>query len=287
MPTMTVARYQRPATARSSSASPRHMRSRPVCATAANRWPRRPGTSSTRWAGSAARAGLSRSTATAPWCSPSTARGCTAATSRATGSSAPRSTTSRTARCKGSRLRLRGRPFRPPAAVVHELIEFGLVLGVAQPVQELEEIALLVFEPPQCLGAIFVEGAVAARRPLTRRPLVRTTPPAGAAAHLLHALLHALHASPPAAVPAMCPASHATTPYQISENHQPGGPEQDEADDHQPDPGRFTDVVQTPRDRHGRSPHVNVYYIHILSASRPVKRCPEGQFGAAGSSVSM
>src|SRR5947208_6550685 len=202
MPTTRAARYRRPARARCSSALPRRMRWPPGYAIAANPWPRRRWRSSVRWAGSAAREDLSRSTATAPWRSRSTARGCIAATSPATGSSAPRSTTSRTARCKGSRLRLRGRPFRPPAAVVHELIEFGLVLGVAQPVQELEEIALLVFEPPQCLGAIFVEGAVAARWSLARRPLVRPAPPAAAGAHLLHALLHALHAAPPAAIPA-------------------------------------------------------------------------------------
>src|SRR5260370_42297501 len=46
----------------------------------------------------------------------------------------------------GSGLRLRRRSLRPSAAVVHELIEFGLVLGVAQPGQELQEIALLVVE---------------------------------------------------------------------------------------------------------------------------------------------
>jgi hypothetical protein len=44
----------------------------------------------------------------------------------------------------------------------HELIELGLVLGKAQPLEELAELALLFFEALEGLGAVFVEGVIAA-----------------------------------------------------------------------------------------------------------------------------
>ncbi len=58
---------------------------------------------------------------------------------------------------------------RPPP-IGHELVELGLVLGFAQSRQEFLEFALLVFEPAQRLGAIFVEGAVAGRRGGDQKP---------------------------------------------------------------------------------------------------------------------
>ena len=62
-------------------------------------------------------------------------------------------------------MRLRGLRLGPVAALGHELIELGLVLGEAQPVQELTELALLVFQPAQGLGAIFVEAGCRSRGP--------------------------------------------------------------------------------------------------------------------------
>jgi hypothetical protein len=47
-------------------------------------------------------------------------------------------------------------PFR------HELIEFRLVLGLAQACKEVPELALLVLQALERIGAVFVEGAVAA-----------------------------------------------------------------------------------------------------------------------------
>src|SRR6266536_2539817 len=88
-----------------------------------------------------------------------------------------------------ARLDLRpGRPAVAAAALGHELVELGLVLGVAQALQELLELTLLLFEPPQGLGAIFVERPVAARAriaaagPAPRGALGVLPPLAGAAA---------------------------------------------------------------------------------------------------------
>src|SRR5258708_6353104 len=60
-------------------------------------------------------------------------------------------------------LRLRGRALGTAAALGHELVEFGLVLGMPQTVEELLEFALFFFEAAQGLRAVFVKGTVAAR----------------------------------------------------------------------------------------------------------------------------
>ena len=52
---------------------------------------------------------------------------------------------------------------RTRAVLRHELVELFLVLGVAQAVEEVAEFDLLFLEPAQRVGAVFVEGAVAAR----------------------------------------------------------------------------------------------------------------------------
>src|SRR5580658_1796273 len=49
-------------------------------------------------------------------------------------------------------------------ALGHELVEFGLVLGEAQPFEEAGELRLLLLQPAEGFGAIFVEGVVAAGR---------------------------------------------------------------------------------------------------------------------------
>ena len=53
---------------------------------------------------------------------------------------------------------------RLAAPLGHELIELGAVPGEAQPRKEILELLLLLFEALQRLGAIVVEGAVAAGR---------------------------------------------------------------------------------------------------------------------------
>src|SRR6478609_9219540 len=92
----------------------------------------------------------------------------------------------------GSALRLAVRGRRRPLAVLrHELIELFLVLGVAEPIQEILEFDLLLLEATQRLHAVFVESAVAARRrPETREAEAVALHPV---AHPLHLVLHALH----------------------------------------------------------------------------------------------
>src|SRR5580700_7158916 len=99
---------------------------------------------------------------------------------------------------------------RAVAALGHELIEFGSVLGKAKPLQEFLEFALLVFEPAQRFGAVFIEGAVATRR--------RGAPPVATfhlGPHAIHLALHALHLRLPVCLPvAAVPirASHSAAP---------------------------------------------------------------------------
>ena len=69
----------------------------------------------------------------------------------------------RRGRTVASGLGLRLRAFRRPAAALgHELIELGLVLGMPQAVEECLEFALFFFEPAQCFVAVLVKGAIAA-----------------------------------------------------------------------------------------------------------------------------
>src|SRR4051794_36995735 len=63
-----------------------------------------------------------------------------------------------------STLRLIVRRRRTGAVLGHEGVELFLVLGVAKAIEEVAEFDLLFFEPAQRVGAVFVEGAVAARR---------------------------------------------------------------------------------------------------------------------------
>ena len=59
-------------------------------------------------------------------------------------------------------LRLRSVATGAVAALGHELVELGPVFGKAQSLEELLKFALLFLEPMQRIGAIFVEGAIAA-----------------------------------------------------------------------------------------------------------------------------
>ena len=92
------------------------------------------------------------------------------------------------------RLRL-GRALAP---LGHELIEFGAVLGEAQPPEEVLELALLVFEALQRLRSIVVEGAVAAGR--RTEPIAAAPDTLHSSAHHFHFFLQARHlALPPVA----------------------------------------------------------------------------------------
>src|SRR5580658_9030598 len=82
------------------------------------------------------------------------------------------------------RLVWRTRLQRTLAARGHELIELAAVLGEAQPLEKLLELALLVFEPLQGLRAIIVEGVITARR---------RTEPVAAAAETFHPAAHMFH----------------------------------------------------------------------------------------------
>ena len=66
-------------------------------------------------------------------------------------------------------MRLRRRTIRGfrcfgAAARGHELVEFGLVPGLAETAKKFLEFLMLLFEPPQRLLTIFIEGHIAARR---------------------------------------------------------------------------------------------------------------------------
>jgi len=60
------------------------------------------------------------------------------------------------------------RRLRPAPPFGHELVELGLVLGEAQPVQESAELFLLFLQPAEGFRAVLVKRAIAAGR--RRRP---------------------------------------------------------------------------------------------------------------------
>ena len=124
---------------------------------------------------------------------------------------------------------------RPVAPVGHELIEFRLVLGLAQALQEVAELALLIFEAPQRLGPVFVEGAVAAGA-VTAPPVAPALRvPLNVPAHAIHLFLQALHFTLPAI--AVIPAAHSSAPDDECEDHEADRPPPHEAEDHEKDPG--------------------------------------------------
>src|SRR5262245_26505782 len=108
-------------------------------------------------------------------------------------------------------------------ALGHERVELSLVLGNAEPFEEFAKLALLLFEPPQRLGPVFIERPIAARWRLP--PPVR-----GLAPVIVH---HALAASPGLA---SSPTAHASTPYEIGQGRETQWPPDDEADERQREP---------------------------------------------------
>src|SRR4051812_14257414 len=167
----------------------------------------------------------------------------------------------------------------------HELVELFLVLGVTQTVEEVLELDLLLLEPLQRLGAVFVEGAVAARG---RAEAEAETAALHAAAHAVHLVLHPLHLVLPAIL--VAPARHSSAPECEKEKGESDRPPHDEAEDGHGDPagmpGRLqhagTLVVLFRRTapaidisgvghfhlHHGTSAVVNVNNIYIASPSR-------------------
>lgn len=117
----------------------------------------------------------------------------------------------------------------------HELVELFLVLGVAQPVQEIPEFGLLFFQAPQGFHAVFVEGAVAAGGRSEAE-----TAALHAVLHPLHFVLHPLHLVRKAV---LAPATHFSAPECEKEKGKPDRPPDDEAEHGDGDPagvpGRF------------------------------------------------
>jgi diadenosine tetraphosphate (Ap4A) HIT family hydrolase len=103
------------------------------------------------------------------------------------------------------------RHHRRAAALGHELVELGLVLRLAQPLQIIDELPLLLLQPPQRLGAILVERGITARRGIAgaRTPAAaapRRTP--GTALGLLRARRRIV----PASATLHLPGAHTATP---------------------------------------------------------------------------
>src|SRR5690606_4245329 len=103
---------------------------------------------------------------------------------------------------------------RPVPPLGHELIELGLVLRVTQPLKEVEKFALLLLKPLQRLGAILVEGAIAARRAMPAGALAASPLPALPVPPAAHAAMPTTH-------------SHASAPDQIAKNSEADRPEDD------------------------------------------------------------
>src|SRR5208282_970089 len=157
----------------------------------------------------------------------------------------------------GLRIRLEG----ALAPVGHELIELGAVFSEAQPRKEFLELALLVFEALQRLGAIIVEGAVAARS--RTEPVAGAPDPVHPGAHALHFFLHAGHLALPAVRP-MFPVGHRSIPYvdrmtkaaELSSCDQ----EAENQESYRPPPHEPQDCQN---ESHGASSLVNVMNIYI------------------------
>src|ERR1019366_8850705 len=109
-------------------------------------------------------------------------------------------------------------------------VELFLVLGVTQPIEEIPEFGLLLLEALQGFHAVFVEGAIAARR----RTAEAEAATLHAAAHPLHLVLHPLHLVRPAVL--MTPATHFSAPECEKEKGKADRPPDDEAEHGHGDP---------------------------------------------------
>src|ERR1700739_2639376 len=108
----------------------------------------------------------------------------------------------------------------------HELVEFFLVLGVAQPVEEIPELGLLFLEAAQRFHAVFVEGAVATRGGAETTEAEAAAP--HAVWHPLHLVLHPLHLVLPAIL--VTPATHVRAPQCEKQKGETDRPPEQEAE---------------------------------------------------------
>src|SRR5690242_18775857 len=155
-----------------------------------------------------------------------------------------------------SGLGLRRRTAWTIAPLGHELVELGLVLGHAQAGEEIAELALFLLESAQRVRAVLVEGTIAAR--------ARLAPPVGARTRALGALGLIM----PAAEAAIFPATHSSAPYGEHQDRKTNRPPEDEAEDHQRDPGGVSQFVEFRSDGHERPRVVNVNNINIAMRGR-------------------
>src|SRR6185503_5301823 len=167
--------------------------------------------------------------------------------------------------------RLGGATVGAVAALLYVLVELGAVAGHAQPLQEGAELAGLVLQLAQGIGAVLVEGPVARLAHATTMAAagaaaIGTAPPLpallSACPPVLPVLRHAVHpldgalapllnvgpsAAPSAAVPSAShrstPHPHPSAPYDVGQDRQTDGPVNNEAEHHQHDPGRLAEVV--------------------------------------------
>src|SRR5882757_391020 len=113
----------------------------------------------------------------------------------------------------------------------HELVEFFLVLGVAQAIEEILELDLLLLEAAQRFDAVFIEGAVAARG--RAEAAEAETMAFHAVAHPLHLVLHPLHLVLKAV---LAPATHFPAPECEEEKCEANRPPEDETQHGHNDP---------------------------------------------------
>src|ERR1700759_3702460 len=129
---------------------------------------------------------------------------------------------------------VRRRRCRTGAMLRHERIELFLVLGVAQAIEEILELDLLLLKPPQRIRAVFVEGAIAARGRAEAEAAAIGLPGIHVVAHPLHLVLHPLHLVRPAIL--MTPATHFSAPECEKEKAKADRPPDEEAEDRHGNP---------------------------------------------------
>src|SRR5262249_55080990 len=132
----------------------------------------------------------------------------------------------------------------PTTTFGHELVELGAVLGRPELVEIVAELALLFVELAQRLLAVFVERDVARRMPAAPVTALPGAPFFAARTPLLAGGL-TVFGCVPAAVMAMLPTGHASTPFQVDQKGEANRPEHDEAEHHQGDPRRLGHLVQS------------------------------------------
>src|SRR4029079_2846245 len=125
------------------------------------------------------------------------------------------------------------------AALGHELVELGLVLGLPQAGEEGLKFPFLFLEATQGLGAVVVERLVPARS--------RRMPPG--AAHLVHVAL-------PTRKSVIVEQVHAPAPDHKCESRKPDRPPRHEADEYECDLGRSAKIVDFCKYGHVQPPPV-------------------------------